>query len=129
VKGYGVHGTQWEQLAIGCWGETFCMDMEMALARRTICDIRMLMTAGKVSKKWRFTDAGWGGDWLSILGNDGQRKKPFCWKTAYNSYGPCLTDVSNVIIVWTPSYLQPMIHTYYTPVHLLVGILLGVVWG
>ena len=71
----------------------------MALVKRTICDIRMLITRGTISKRWRFTDAGWGGDWLSIIGDDGNRKRPFCWKTAYNSYGPCLTDVSDLSLV------------------------------
>ena len=90
--GYDVHGTRWEQLAIGCWGETYCMDIDMALTKRTITDMRMLMTKGENNVKWRWSDAGWGGDWATFL-VDGIRLLPFQWKCAYVSHGPCLTDV------------------------------------
>jgi hypothetical protein len=91
--GYGGHG-RWDQLAIGCWGETICFDMDMSLVDVAITDIRMLMTRNGVDgKKWSWTDAGWGGDWLNI--RDGSQKKYFLnsLKTAYLSQGPCLTDV------------------------------------
>jgi hypothetical protein len=44
-------------------------------------------------RKWGWTEAGWGGDWLNIQ-DDSQNK--YFWtdlKTAYLSHGPCLTDV------------------------------------
>jgi hypothetical protein len=91
--GYGGHG-RWDQLAIGCWGETICFDMDMSLVDVAITDIRMLMTRNGVDgKKWSWTDAGWGGDWLNIR-DDGQEKYfQNNLKTAYLSQGPCLTDV------------------------------------
>ena len=96
LVGYGGHG-RWDQLAIGCWGETICFDMDMSLVDVAITDIRMLMTRNGIEgKKWSWTDAGWGGDWLNI--EDNSQKKYFQnnLKTAYLSQGPCLTDVKYV---------------------------------
>ncbi len=85
---------RWDQLAIGCWGETICFDMDMSLVDIAITDIRMLMTRnGARGRKWGWTEAGWGGDWLNIA--DASQRKYF-WtdlKTAYLAHGPCLTDV------------------------------------
>jgi len=91
--GYGGHG-RWDQLAIGCWGETICFDMDMSLVDVTITDIRMLMTRkGVDGKKWSWTDAGWGGDWLNIRDDSQEKYFQNSLKTAYLSQGPCLTDV------------------------------------
>lgn len=91
--GYGGNG-RWDQLAIGCWGETICFDMDMSLVDVAITDIRALMVrSGIDGRKWGWTDAGWGGDWLNIQNEDQQK---FFWtdlKTAYLSQGPCLTQV------------------------------------
>ncbi|MBI9017752.1 MAG: hypothetical protein JEZ07_10890 [Phycisphaerae bacterium] len=93
-KNIGSNNGRWEQLAIGCWGETICFDMDMSCVDVAITDIRMLMTRNaKNGKKWSWTDAGWGGDWLNIA--DAGQKKYFMnhMKTAYLAHGPCLTDV------------------------------------
>lgn len=85
---------RWDQLAIGCWGETICFDMDMSLVDVAITDIRMLMARNGINgRKWGWTEAGWGGDWLNI--QDARQQKYF-WtdlKTAYLAQGPCLTDV------------------------------------
>ena len=41
----GYHGSvgRWDQLAIGCWGETICFDMDMSCVDVAITDVRMLM--------------------------------------------------------------------------------------
>ncbi len=94
--GYSEKGGngRWDQLAIGCWGETICFDMDMSLVDVAITDIRMLMARnGTGGKKWSWTDAGWGGDWLNL--QEGRQDKYF-WtdlKTAYLAHGPCLTHV------------------------------------
>jgi hypothetical protein len=91
--GYGGNG-RWDQLAIGCWGETICFDMDMSLVDVAITDVRSLMVRDGVGgRKWGWTNAGWGGDWLHI---QDARQRKFFWtdlKTAYLSHGPCLTDV------------------------------------
>ncbi len=91
ITGYHGHGTRWEQLAIGCWGETLCLDMDMGCVPNTITDIRMLFTKGVDEKLWTWSDAGWGGDWLKVFDSENHRLMPFSWKRAYESHGPCLT--------------------------------------
>ena len=59
-----------------------------------ITDIRMLMTRnGLNGRKWSWTDAGWGGDWLNIKDSAQDKYFPKAVKTSYLSQGPCLTDV------------------------------------
>jgi len=99
LVGYGktnINGNngRWDQLAIGCWGETICFDMDMSCVDVAITDIRMLMARNGINgRKWSWTDAGWGGDWLNI--KDENQEKYFAngLKTAYLSQGPCLTNV------------------------------------
>ncbi|MHC4249135.1 MAG: LamG domain-containing protein [Planctomycetota bacterium] len=91
--GYGGNG-RWDQLAIGCWGETMCFDVENSLTPMMITDVRMLMTRnGKTGKKWNWTDGGWGGDWLGVFRAPETKIHPVELKTAYLAHGPCLTDV------------------------------------
>ena len=93
LVGYGGSG-RWDQLAIGCWGETICFDMDMSCTDVAITDVRMLMARnGKRGKQWAWTDAGWGGDWLCVK-DATQRKHYFSEiKTAYVAHGPCLSEV------------------------------------
>ena len=93
LVGYGGLG-RWDQLAIGCWGETICFDMDMSCTDVAITDVRMLMARnGKAGGKWNWTDAGWGGDWM--CGNDAKGQKLLFseMKTAYLAHGPCLSEV------------------------------------
>ncbi|MDF7824629.1 hypothetical protein P4B35_11445 [Pontiellaceae bacterium B12227] len=92
----GAHGNngRWDQLAIGCWGETICFDMDLSCVENVITDVRMLMTRnGLKGKKWSWTDGGWGGDWLNLMDERGQKHYFAELKTAYVSQGPCLTEV------------------------------------
>jgi hypothetical protein len=98
LVGYSNKGGngRWDQLAIGCWGETICFDMDMSLVDVAITDIRMLMARNGIEgKKWSWTDAGWGGDWLNIQDNSQKKYFQNNLKTAYLSQGPCLTDVKH----------------------------------
>jgi len=93
LVGWGRNG-RWDQLAIGCWGETMCLDMDMSATDIAITDVRMLMTRnGPKGKKWGWTDAGWGGDWLGVHDTKGNKLAFTKMKTAYLSHGPCLTEV------------------------------------
>ncbi|MEI6647825.1 MAG: hypothetical protein WCP12_17445 [bacterium] len=91
--GKGGNG-RWDQLAIGCWGETICFDMDMSLVDITITDVRMLMARnGLKGTPWGWTDAGWGGDWLGMTNRLGDKLAFRDLTTAYLSHGPCLSDV------------------------------------
>jgi len=93
LVGWGSNG-RWDQLAIGCWGETMCLDMDMSATDVAITDARMLMTRnGPKGKMWGWTDAGWGGDWLGVHDSKGNKLALTEMKTAYLAHGPCLTDV------------------------------------
>jgi hypothetical protein len=92
-SGKGGNG-RWDQLAIGCWGETFCLDMDMSLVDIAITDVRLLMARnGLKGTQWSWTDAGWGGDWLGMTNGAGAKLAFRDLKTAYLAQGPCLTDV------------------------------------
>jgi hypothetical protein len=94
--GGGKGNGRWDQLAIGCWGETICFDVDMSLTDVAITDVRALMIRdGLKGRQWGWTDAGWGGDWLMISTGKTPRKTflPREVKTAYLAHGPCLTDV------------------------------------
>lgn len=85
---------RWEQLAVGCFGETFCLDVEMSATKRTITDVRALMVRnGTNGKKWSWTNSGWGGDWLGVYNKMGRKLFLGGVMVAYLSHGPCLTDV------------------------------------
>jgi len=93
LVGWGCNG-RWDQLAIGCWGETMCLDMGMSATDVAITDVRMLMTRnGLTGRKWSWTDAGWGGDWLGAHDAGGNKLAFTEMKTAYLAHGPCLTEV------------------------------------
>jgi hypothetical protein len=93
LVGYGGNG-RWDQLAIGCWGETICFDVDRSCVDVAVTDVRMLMArTGADGRKWSWTNAGWGGDWLKVNDPQGQRHHPSEFKTAYLAHGPNLTDV------------------------------------
>lgn len=93
LVGWGKNG-RWDQLAIGCWGESICFDMDMSATPQTITDVRgTLLRKGKDGKKWGWTDAGWGGDWFNLRTTT--EKLAFAGlKAAYLAHGPCLSDVA-----------------------------------
>ncbi len=93
LYGYGGNG-RWDQLAIGCWGETMCLDMDNSCTPQMVTDVRMLMTrTGRDGRMWGWSDGGWGGDWLEVSRGTGNKLHPVELKTAYLAQGPCLTDV------------------------------------
>jgi hypothetical protein len=84
---------RWDQLAIGSFGETICFNSEFSSGTNAMTDIRSLLTRqGKDGKKWLWSDAGWGGDWLVV--NDAAGKKLMLSRTkvSYLSHGPCLPE-------------------------------------
>lgn len=85
---------RWDQLAVGCWGETFCLNVDYSLPPFMFTDLRgLFLRKGKEGKRWGWSLAGWGGGWLDVKGPDGRKLFFRDMKTAYLSQGPCLTDV------------------------------------
>lgn len=52
------HISMFTHMVLGCWGESYCMDVDMRLCNNVITDMRMLMTKGSDEKKWMWSDAG-----------------------------------------------------------------------
>ena len=93
LLGWGGNG-RWDQIAIGAWGETICFDMDHSLTRGFITDNRgMLVRNGADGPLWKWTEAGWGGDWLGVRGTDGEKLDSVGMKTLYVAHGPCLSEV------------------------------------
>jgi len=68
--------------------------LEHGLVDVAVTDVRMLMARnGENGKKWGWTTAGWGGDWLGLNNEKGQKLLFHGMKTAYLAHGPCLTEV------------------------------------
>lgn len=96
LVGY-ANNTRWDQLAIGCFGETICFDMDTACVPNVVTDVRGLMLRdGKEGRTWEWTDCGWGGDWMRVgIGENKEADRLYFneLKTSYFAHGPCLTDV------------------------------------
>ena len=96
LVGWGVN-QQWDQVAIGSWGESICYDPDINLNRSMIDDVRPLMVQGMGSTPekpalWTWTNNVGGGDFLTWFNTDGKRQFPQRMRTAYLRYGPNLTE-------------------------------------
>ena len=92
LLGYGG-GRQWDQVAIGSWGESICYDPDVNLGRSMIDDVRPLMVNGSSGVEWSWTNNIGGGDFLVYDDADGHRQKLVDMKTAFLRYGPVMTEV------------------------------------
>lgn len=93
LVGWGGNG-RWDQIAIGGWGETHCLDMDYSQADCIVTDNRgMLIRNGKDGPKWGWCESGWGGDWLNVKNSAGEKLFFSDLKTAYTTHGPCLSEV------------------------------------
>jgi hypothetical protein len=94
LVGYHESNGRWDQLAIGCWGETMCFDMDMTCVDIAITDVRTLMVRrGLQGARWSWSDAGWGGDWLGLKDAAGEKLPLGGMRTAYLAHGPCMSEV------------------------------------
>ena len=95
LEGWGTN-QQWDQMAIGSFGESICYDPDLNLNRGMIDDMRPLMVWGmgeKPQKQWSWTHNVGGGDFL-VLHAGGERQFLTRQKTLYGRYGPVLSDVT-----------------------------------
>ena len=95
LEGWGQN-QQWDQMAIGSFGESICYDPDIGLGRSMIDDVRPLMVWGfgeTPRRKWYWTHNVGGGDFL-VLVRGGERQFLSRQKSLYSSYGPVLADVT-----------------------------------
>jgi hypothetical protein len=87
---------QWDEAALGCWGESLCFEPDQAQAQCLICDVRPLMVHAMGRDEpvqWNWTNNVGGGDFFRYFDAEGRRIFPQRMKTAYLSQGPNLTEV------------------------------------
>ena len=86
--------TRWFQMTLGGPGEIMTLDGDHGLCEQSIADVRALfLREGKNGELGRWTDAGWGGDWLRIYDTNGQKVYYGTMKTRIHASGPCFTDI------------------------------------
>jgi hypothetical protein len=87
---------QWDESALGSWGESICYEPDRAQAKAGVLDVRPLMVwqmKSDTPRKWGWTNNVGGGDFFRLFDSGGERVWPERMKTAYLRHGPCLTEV------------------------------------
>ena len=85
----------WNQSALGAWGESICYEPDQAQAGCAILDVRPLMVLSMNRNiPWFWTHNVGGGDLFRLFDSAGNRVFPGRMRTAYQRYGPCLTEVT-----------------------------------
>lgn len=85
----------WDESALGSWGESICYEPDQVQAECAILDVRPVMVRGMHrDAHWSWTHNVGGGDVFRLFDAVGQRIPHARMKTAYERYGPCLTEVT-----------------------------------
>ena len=86
----------WDEVAVGCWGESICYEPDVTQKRGLIDDVRPLMVWAMKQKaaKWNWTNNVGGGDFLVYFDETGKRQYLARMRTEYTAYGPNLTRVT-----------------------------------
>ncbi|MBM4157113.1 MAG: LamG domain-containing protein, partial [Lentisphaerae bacterium] len=85
---------QWDQSALGSWGESICYEPDQAQARCAVLDVRPVMVRSMSGgQPWTWTHNVGGGDFVRLFDPEGRRVMPGRMRTAFLAQGPCLTEV------------------------------------
>lgn len=84
---------QWEQTAIGSWGENITFEPDMDMYGAIVQDFRPLMIDSYSGEKWKWTSNTGGADFCNLTGKNGKRSSFEGVQTNYQKYSPNLTDV------------------------------------
>lgn len=85
----------WDQSALGSWGESICYEPDQIQAGCLITDVRPVMVNSmKSGEPWSWTSNVGGGDFFRLFDASGKRVPSARVRTAYESQGPCLTEVT-----------------------------------
>jgi hypothetical protein len=86
----------WNESAMGSWGESICYEPDQVQGQCSILDVRPLMVRSMAAdQSWSWTHNVGGGDFFRFFDASGQRVPHASMHTAYERYGPCLTEVTN----------------------------------
>jgi len=87
----------WDESALGAWGETICYEPDAIQVRCMIDDVRPLMVWGMTKTprhKYAWSNNVGGGDFLVYEDGVGMHQPMVSVRTAYQTQGPNLTDVT-----------------------------------
>lgn len=89
---------QWDQSAIGAFGESICYEVDGGQAKTMVTDVRPLMikstTSIKKPKQWGWTPNVGGADFFRFYNKEGKKQSIKRIKTHYKRYCPNLTEVT-----------------------------------
>ena len=85
----------WDQSALGSWGESICYEPDQIQGLCSVLDVRPVMVRSMAAgRPWNWTNNVGGGDFFRFFDSRGQRVPHARMRTAYERYGPCLTEVT-----------------------------------
>ena len=93
LVGWGSN-QQWDQSAIGSWGETITYEPDMAQTGAPVLDYRPLMIKGVTGQKWGWTGNMGGADFFNYTKTNGARGWHSRIRTQYKRYSPNYTEVT-----------------------------------
>lgn len=83
---------QWDESALGCWGESITYDPDLTLQRSMLDDVRPFLTQSQDRYNW--TGNVGGGDFFTFRAANGSRDRLGRLRSHYAAQGPNLTDVT-----------------------------------
>lgn len=93
LVGWG-HNQQWDQAAIGSWGESITYEPDLDQAGAPVLDFRPLMIRSIKGGKWGWTGNMGGADFFNYTKTSGVRGWHSRMRTQYRRYSPNFTEVT-----------------------------------
>nr|WP_271560244.1 hypothetical protein [Algibacter sp.] len=93
LVGWG-HNQQWDESAIGAWGETITYEPDLDQTGAPVLDFRPLLVSTPQGKKWGWTGNLGGADFFDYTKLDGNRGWHSRIRTQYKRYSPNYTEVT-----------------------------------
>jgi hypothetical protein len=93
LVGWG-HNQQWDESAIGAWGETITYEPDLDQTGAPVLDFRPLLIKSPKGKKWGWTGNLGGADFFDYTKLDGNRGWHSRIRTDYKRYSPNYTEVT-----------------------------------
>jgi hypothetical protein len=93
LVGWG-YNQQWDESAIGAWGETITYEPDLHQAHAPVLDFRGLFLRNPAGKKWGWAGNIGGADFFNYTKTDGKRSWHSRIRTQYKRYSPNITEVT-----------------------------------
>jgi hypothetical protein len=93
LVGWG-HNQQWDESAIGAWGETITYEPDLDQTGAPVLDFRPLLVKTPTGKRWDWTGNLGGADFFNYTKTDGKKGWHSRIRTQYKRYCPNLTEVT-----------------------------------